>query len=174
MFTGVWRPPAARGLLRGAPSSPPAASANYSRHVLQAVPAPGGLCSQGTQAGSLGLAAVTAKPQQSRFRRPRGSGRMACPPLLLLLVFLFLLLLLLWDAKELLAAELLEGQLQDLLQDLLITVSLTKGVRLGLGWGSSGGWQGRGVRGGRGGRCDLCPQMRAGVRTALQPSPRFL
>jgi len=45
------------------------------------------------------------------------------------------LLVLLGDAKKLLAAELLEGQLQDLLQDLLVAVSLTEGVRLGLGLG---------------------------------------
>jgi hypothetical protein len=57
-------------------------------------------------------------------------GRTAGSWPLLLVVFLFLFLR---DAKKLLAAELLEGQLQDLLQDLLIAVSFTKGVGLGLG-----------------------------------------
>jgi hypothetical protein len=48
---------------------------------------------------------------------------------------LFLLLFLLRDAEQLLAAEPLERQLQYLLQDLLVAVSLTKGVWLGLGVG---------------------------------------
>ena len=62
---------------------------------------------------------------------------------------LLLLLLLLGDAKQLLAAEVLEGRLQDLVQDLLVAVGLTEGVGLGLGLGVRGRAQGREVRGER-------------------------
>ncbi|DAA19201.1 TPA: benzodiazapine receptor (peripheral) associated protein 1 [Bos taurus] len=50
---------------------------------------------------------------------------------------------------DLLAAEVLEGRLQDLFQDLLVAVGLTEGVGLGLGLGVRGRAQGREVRGSR-------------------------
>lgn len=144
VFTGIWGPLAGWGLLAGATSSPPAASTNQSGHVLQVVPSTGGLRRQGTRSRSLRSTAVTAQPQQRRLRWAAVSGSRACPWLLLVL----LLLLLLGDAKELLATELLEGQLQDLLQDLLVTVSLREGLGLGLGLGL--GDRGRKAAGKRG------------------------
>lgn len=62
MFSGVLRSLAVWEFLRGATSSPPAVSTNDSQHILQVLPDPRELRRQGTQARSLGLTAITARP----------------------------------------------------------------------------------------------------------------